>query len=245
MKTGTVRISFEWVGAPLSPFYVTPKLRSYSLATDEGADGGEGGEEGVVLAAGKQAKRMMLRILTAVVLIFLGTTLGAVLIMPSLRVGAGKWAIEHLKESAWAQSGHELVRDAAVASRNFCANLSSATGALHFGYLSRFWAWVWASVGGGSFGDLLAGWGLAWEGVNGKYLLARFHWIGAEAMLAAAVLLTVKLILWADRNGVVAALMQPPWKWFELDKVREEYNERRGSAPQQHHLMPSQDIKQD
>ena len=50
----------------------------------------------------------------------------------------------------------------------------------------------------------------------------------------AAVLLTVKLILWADKNGIVSALMQPPWKWFDLDKVRDEFNER-----QEHKKKPT------
>ena len=93
IQTGQVIMSFQWIGVPLSPFYVTPSLNpsrtSQQMETDERQRSPSTTE--YVKITGK---RVVLKAIRILILSLLLITLLTVLIMPSLRVGAGKWFIQ-------------------------------------------------------------------------------------------------------------------------------------------------------
>eukprot|EP00213_Chloropicon_mariensis_P006541 CAMPEP_0197471170 /NCGR_PEP_ID=MMETSP1309-20131121/2062_1 /TAXON_ID=464262 /ORGANISM="Genus nov. species nov., Strain RCC998" /LENGTH=919 /DNA_ID=CAMNT_0043008679 /DNA_START=78 /DNA_END=2837 /DNA_ORIENTATION=+ len=207
IQTGQVIISFQWIGVPLSPFYVTPSLnpqRNQRYLEVDRRQRSPSTTEYVKITG----KRLVLKVIRICILSLLLVTLLIVLIMPSLRVGAGQWLQDIIHRPALA-SKVELLR-----------NLEWwwVVNRLHY-----LWIKYSTSFAFKDFKDFK-------EALNWKLL----QWLAAEAMLVAAVLLTVKLILWADKNGIVSALMQPPWKWFDLDKVRDEFNER-----QEHKKKPT------
>jgi hypothetical protein len=210
IQTGQVVISFHWIGAPLSPFYVTPSLNpsqgQNQLELDERQRSPSTTD--YVRTTGK---RVVLKIIRIFILSVLLVTLLTVLIMPSLRVGAGKWFI-----SLWQNNlrPHWLALLGWWINSKFATNLRSNVS-------------IWTHELGYQVNRMTRAWHQYNVAVKeAGYTWNLFQWIAAEAMLVAAVLLTVKLILWADKNGIVSALMQPPWNWFDMGKVEDEFNER-------------------
>ncbi|UPR04844.1 hypothetical protein HOP50_18g81890 [Chloropicon primus] len=217
IQTGQVLISFQWIGVPLSPFYVTPSLNpttSQQLEAEE--ERRQRSPSTTTEYVKRTGKRVVLKVIRIIILSFLLVTLLTVLIMPSLRVGAGKWFIQRWNNDFrphWLRILKWWMESTFATS--FRTNLRSGTQEIAHYYQRLYFASENLYKSLKHTGDT---WNL-------------LQWIAAEAMLVAAVLLTVKLLLWADRNGIVAALMQPPWKWFDLDRVQEEWNER------QEHVM--------
>ena len=218
IQTGQVIISFQWIGAPLSPFYVTPSLNPSQSQNQLELDERQRSPSTTDYVR-TTGKRVVLKIIRIFILSVLLVTLLTVLIMPSLRVGAGKWFISlwenHFRSYWLALLGWWINSTFAT---NLRRNISIGTHevAYHFNRMSRAWHQYNVAV------------------KEAGYTWNLFQWIAAEAMLVAAVLLTVKLILWADKNGIVSALMQPPWNWFDMGKVEDEFKER------QEHMINNQ-----
>ena len=211
IQTGQVLISFQWVGVPLSPFYVTPSLNPTAEQRRDAEEERRQRSPSTTEYVKSTGKMVVLKVIRILILSMLLVTLLTVLIMPSLRVGAGMWFIRRwnndfrphwiLLLNWWTQSKF------AATLRQRTLDCTREVG--HY-YQRLYFALEALNA---SFKEAGHTWNL-------------LKWVAAETMLVAAVLVTVKLILWADRNGIVAALMQPPWKWFDLDRVQEEFNER-------------------
>jgi len=178
IQTGQVSIGFQWMGVPLSPFYVTPSLLPQPTIQPDRVPN----PSSPILNAKRTGKRLFFTILRATLGLLV---LGIMLILP-LRVGAGAWLV-----SIWAK------------------------------WMQPYWlvAVVWCRTHL-NHGALMV------KFTDYDLNMSMVQWVGAEAMLVAAVLLTVKMILWADKNEIVKTIVQPPTRWFSLDRVQREFDER-------------------